>query len=182
MKYMTKLIFFDTDCLSSFLWVDSMNLLIQCFPQGFILPRPVYEEFKRIPHFHQKVDGYIQKGFLEIKDIESGTNEYRNYVDLVSGRDARVPRIGKGEAAAIVLAHRYKGILASNNLSDISYYIQIFELESLTSASILETMYRKNIIDLQSAESLWSGMLQKRRKLPCSTFQDYLDKLEKYPY
>lgn len=182
MKFMTKLIFFDTDCLSSFLWVDSMNLLIKCYPQGFILPRPVYEELKKVPHFQMKVDAYIQKGFLEIMDIVSGTPDYRNYVDLVSGRDVRVPRIGKGEAAAIVLAYRYKGLLASNNLADIRYYIEFYNLEYLTSASILKNMYQKSIIDLQSGESIWKGMLQKRRKLPCPSFQEYLNNIEKYPY
>lgn len=181
MIHMTKLIFFDTDCLSSFLWVDAMELLVLCFPQGFILPRVVYEELKKVPHLHQKVDVHVQNNNLEIMDIESGTANYRNYVELVSGRDVRVPRIGKGEAAAIVLAQSHKGILASNNLADITYYIEFYNLEFLTSASILEIMYQRKIIDLQLGESIWSRMLQKRRRLPCSTFQEYLDS-EKYSY
>ena len=45
--------------------------------------------------------------------------------------------IGKGEAAAIALAKTYGGILASNNLKDISKYVTKYNLRHKTTGEIL---------------------------------------------
>ena len=45
--------------------------------------------------------------------------------------------IGKGEAAAIALAKTYNGIIASNNLKDISKYIEKYNLEHVATGDIL---------------------------------------------
>lgn len=45
--------------------------------------------------------------------------------------------IGKGEAASISLAKEHNGIVASNNLSDIAYYIEKFKLKHITTGDIL---------------------------------------------
>ena len=48
--FMTKVIFFDTDCLSSFLWTKTEKLLIHCFGSQMIIPRQVYDEVSKVPH------------------------------------------------------------------------------------------------------------------------------------
>jgi hypothetical protein len=37
---MTSDLFFDTDCLSSFLWVKNENILLQLYPGRIVLPQP----------------------------------------------------------------------------------------------------------------------------------------------
>ena len=42
---MIKQLFFDTDGLSSFLWVKRENILLQLYPGSIILPQAVFNEF-----------------------------------------------------------------------------------------------------------------------------------------
>lgn len=41
---MTKRVFFDTDCISSFLWVDERNVIEELFNARIVIPEEVYEE------------------------------------------------------------------------------------------------------------------------------------------
>jgi len=38
-KIMTNKLFFDTDCISSFLWVKEENILIKLYPGRIVLPK-----------------------------------------------------------------------------------------------------------------------------------------------
>jgi len=42
--FQTKSIFFDTDCLSAFLWVKEESLVVQFYPGRVVLPLEVYRE------------------------------------------------------------------------------------------------------------------------------------------
>lgn len=39
---LTEALFFDTDCLSAFLWVGNESLLPQLYPGKIVIPKPVY--------------------------------------------------------------------------------------------------------------------------------------------
>ena len=41
---MTETVYFDTDCLSAFLWVNNQSLLAQLYPGRIVLPKEVYIE------------------------------------------------------------------------------------------------------------------------------------------
>lgn len=41
---MTEPLFFDTDCISAFLWVDNESILSKLFPGRIIIPKEVYDE------------------------------------------------------------------------------------------------------------------------------------------
>lgn len=41
---MTEQLFFDTDCVSSFLWVGRENILLSLYPSMIILPQQVFSE------------------------------------------------------------------------------------------------------------------------------------------
>jgi len=49
-------LFFDTDCISAFLWVNEQSLLISLYPGKIIIPQPVYDElsYKNTPHLKQR--------------------------------------------------------------------------------------------------------------------------------
>lgn len=41
---MTDKLFFDTDCISAFLWVKEENIILKLYPGKIILPKPVFNE------------------------------------------------------------------------------------------------------------------------------------------
>lgn len=51
-------LFFDTDCLSAFLWVNDTNILHELYGGKIVLPEPVYQELSNpsIPHIKQRAD------------------------------------------------------------------------------------------------------------------------------
>ena len=55
---MTDKLFFDTDCISSFLWVKEENLLLKLYPGAVVLPKQVYDELSNpsIPHIRRKIN------------------------------------------------------------------------------------------------------------------------------
>lgn len=46
---MTDIYFFDTDCISAFLWVRNESILAKLYPGRIVLPTQVYDEIKRVP-------------------------------------------------------------------------------------------------------------------------------------
>lgn len=170
---MTKIIFFDTDCLSSFLWIHKEHLLVQAYPGCLQIPRSVYEELSKVTHLKAQVDVLVGATSIEIIDITTETDEFKTYYDLYTGKVKGRTRIGRGEAAAISLAKHQQGVLASNNLRDIAYYIKEYSLSYLTTGEILVEMLSKSIITENEAELMWTGMLGKRRSLPTNSFKEY---------
>lgn len=130
---MTEPIFFDTDCLSAFLWVDNQSLLAQLYPGRVVL-----------------------------------------YQQLTNNPAAGHVIIGRGEAAGIVLAKIQGGIIASNNLRDISAYIEEFSLQHVTTGDILKEALAQGLITENIGNQLWANMLKKRRKLGYPTFSAFL--------
>lgn len=144
---MTEELFFDTDCLSSFLWINNTNIIEALYGGSVILPEPVYQELSNpsIPHLKQRTDELINREVAKVQDIEVGSDEYKLYKSLVNGNE-NYKQIGRGEAAGIALAKTYNGILASNNYKDISYYITKYNLKHVDTGSILKEALEKKII------------------------------------
>jgi predicted nucleic acid-binding protein len=176
---MTEPIFFDTDCISSFLWVDRTDILLSLYAKRIILPEQVLDELSNpsISHLPSKVNQLLSQDEIRKAEILVGTEEFKLYYILTIDPQSGQKRIGKGEASAIALAKVRKGMLASNNLKDIQYYIQLFHLKNLTTPMILHTALLKGLIDESEGNTLWAQMIKKRRKLPNATFTDYLESL-----
>ena len=81
--------------------------------------------------------------------------------------------IGKGEAACIALTKVHHGILASNNLSDVQFYIDLYHLHAITTPTILLKAVVDGVITENEANSIWIRMVGKKRKLPFATFTEY---------
>lgn len=97
-----------------------------------------------------------------------------NYYNLAITPPKGTRVIGKGEAAAIALAKKADGILASNNLRDIKNYVDEYGLKHTTTGDILVEALERGIITEADGNALWANMLGKRRMLPTATFSDYL--------
>ena len=174
---MTDLIFFDTDCISAFLWVNGESLIAKMYGSQIVIPEAVYEELSnpRVSHLKERIDHLVTDGIARIMSIDITTTEYELYRAMTKGYQKGWKIIGKGEAASISLAKKYGGILASNNLSDINVYIEKFSLKHKTTGDILVDAYVKKLITEEEGNRIWLDMLRKRRKLGADSFTKYLE-------
>lgn len=175
-NYMTDTLFFDTDCISAFLWVNEEALFERMFKNGIVLPKPVFDELNNpsVRYLGRKIEKMCSDGFIKIMSIDVNSEEYEMYHDLAISPPRGKRKIGKGEVAAIALAKTYDGIIASNNLKDISEYVKKYQLKHTTTAYILCEALEKGYIDEDRGNYIWRRMLKKRRMLPTSTFTEYL--------
>lgn len=173
---MTDSLFFDTDCISAFLWVRNESLLAQLYPGRIVIPRPVYDELSspRIIHLKVRIDVMVSAGLAEIVEIIVGTEEYNIFYRLTDEQGRGQKLIGKGEAASIALAKENGGIVASNNLRDIGDYVKEYQLKHITTGDILVEAYNKGLITEDEGNAIWASMLAKRRKLGAASFSDFL--------
>ncbi len=169
-------LFFDTDCISAFLWVGVDAILPKLYPGRIIIPEPVYNEISnpRISHLKQRIDILKAKGLVKVAPIQFGEPEYDLYMKMANAPEKGKTIIGKGEASVLALAKEREGIVASNNLRDIMQYINEFKLAYMTTGDIMIEAYEKSLITEEQGNSIWASMLAKRRKLGAISFSEYL--------
>lgn len=173
---MTDSLFFDSDCISAFLWVREQNLLALLYPGRIVIPKPAYDElsYPTTPQLKQRIDTLISNNQAVVETISIDSDTYDLYQKLTTtSKDGRVV-IGPGEAASIAMAKTIGGIVASNNLKDISSYISEFELKHITTGDILIEAMEKGFITEDDGNNIWASMLAKRRKLGASSFSEYI--------
>jgi len=172
----TEPLFFDTDCLSAFLWINNESLLAKLYPVRVIIPQAVYSELSNpcVSHLKVRIDALISTGDAKLQDIIVGTPAYDFYRQLITKPGSGHKIIGRGEAAAITLAKDNGGIVASNNLRDITVYVHELGLPLKTTGDILRDAMNAGLISILQCETIWSSMLKRRRKLGYSSFSDYL--------
>lgn len=171
---MTEKYFFDTDCLSAFLWVREESILAKLYAGRIILPAQVYYELQRVPHLLERVDTLRNQGALSVESMEIGSVEYKDYVRMTNSPEDGMRIIGRGEAAGIAMAKQRKGTLASNNLRDIRPYVEKYGISHITTGDILIAAMDVGIITEAEGNTIWSEMIRRRRMLPTETFSGYL--------
>ncbi len=168
-------IVFDNDCISSFLWIKRLDIVNALFPNQIIIPQSVYDELDKIKSSQYRfvfndLKSQILKGNFKLRDIAIPSQEFTEYFNLISMKNPK--RIGKGEAAAIVLTRALSGTLASNNLRDILPYVEKDRLPYVCTKDILYLSYEKNYISLEEGCQIWDDMKRKKRKLPNYDFKE----------
>lgn len=172
-------IYFDTDCLSSFLWVRAEYLLPALYKGNIFIPMQVYTELSipTIRHLQSRIDALIVAGNASTALIMAETAEYKHYTQMVSNPNIGHLPIGKGEASAIALAKASGGAVASNNLKDVKQYVEELGLLHITTGTIMAEAFQKSIITESQANTLWGNMIAKKRKLGAATFTEYMKTL-----
>jgi len=173
---LTDSLYFDTDCISSFLWVKEERLLTSLYSGKIKIPQQVYNELSHpgTPQLKMRVDALISNGDAAIESILTDTPEYRLYSKLITSPDEGHIIIGKGEAAAIALASTSGGTVASNNLKDVAAYVSELGIRHNTTGDILVKALDAALITEDEGNAIWSAMLDKRRKIGAASFSDYL--------
>ena len=108
-----KPVFYDTDCLSSFLVVDRIDLLKKEF-SSIIVSAQVNIEFlndKTPKCIYERFSNLVDEGFVIVKDIDVDDEVMEYYITFITEDDDG----GKGELSSIAFAIVNNGILASNN-------------------------------------------------------------------
>ena len=158
-----------------FLLVNRADILEKLFKVKIVIPEQVYAELNRpaIKFLKTKLDDFIKRTDAKIQTIETNSDEFNLYLKLTSGKNCKV--IGKGEAICISLAKIKNGVLASNNLKDICWYVKQYNLKFITTGDILTMALQNEIITKQEGEDIWQSMLKIKRKIGPSTFCEYLE-------
>ncbi|MDD3997454.1 MAG: hypothetical protein PHH86_07075 [Sphaerochaetaceae bacterium] len=170
---MTDPIYFDTDCLSSFLWIKREHILYELYPGKLVVPYETYSELSKVRHLQVQTDNLIIQQKLKIEHIQVASQTFELFLRLTTPKKG-LAAIGNGEAACIALAVIKHGFFASNNMRDIAHYVELYNLSHLTTAIILKEALCRSIITEAEGNLMWVSMLQRRRKLPNDTFSDYL--------
>lgn len=178
---MTKPVFYDTDCLSSFLQINRIDLLKKEYSKIIISAKVKDELFdKNTPEkIKNRLTSIIQDGYVEIKDLEFGSAEFEQYYEFIT--DDKTEDVGKGELSVISLAIVKNGILASNNLNDVCYFVKKYNLDHVTTSKIIVTCYEKGCLTFDEANKIWKELL-KNPKHPQMSFKDFYDKDDKMCY
>ena len=168
-------IVFDTDCISSFLWIKRLDIINNLFPNEIIIPQTVYDELNKIKSPQYRFlfnDLYTQilKRNFKLKNIMISDREFSEYCKLISMKNPK--RIGRGEAAAIVIAGTLDGTVASNNLSDILPYVGKNKLPYICTENILYLSYEKSYISVKEGSQIWDDMKRIGRILPNYDFKE----------
>jgi len=174
---LTKKMFIDSDFISSFLWVGEQNLIKLVYPDYDIyIPKQVHDEitkpYKALQIIQTNLSTMISDGSANIADdFEIDTPEGSLYLKLTTSGD-KFHSIGPGEAAAIVLAKFSNGILASNNLRDVSFYVKKYNVEHITTEKLLLKAYDEGMINEAQGNSIWQKMIAAKLLLPFQTFTE----------
>jgi len=66
---MTDGLFFDTDCLSAFLWINNTNILQALYAEKIVVPEPVYHELSNpsIPHIKKRADSLLSNNIAKVQ-------------------------------------------------------------------------------------------------------------------
>ena len=168
-------IVFDTDCISSFLWIKRLDIINTLFPNEIIIPQSVYDELNKIksPQYRflfNDLYSQILKENFKLKNIMISDWEFNEYRKLISMKNPK--RIGRGEAAAIVMARSLNGTLASNNLRDILPYVGKNKLPYICTEDILYLSYEKSYISIKEGNQIWDDMKRIGRMLPNYDFKE----------
>lgn len=173
---MINSLFFDSDCISAFLWVKEQSLLVKLYPGRIVIPKPVYDElaYPTTPQLKERIDFLVSSNQAVLETISIDSDTYDLYQKLTKSSDKGHVIIGPGEAAAIAMAKAAGGIVASNNLKDIYPYIKEFALQHITTGDILIEAMEKGFITEDDGNSIWISMLSKRRKLGAISFSEFI--------
>ena len=178
MNWMTPLLLtnppliLDADLLSSFAWVDRLDILEKLFPQQMIVLDEVMDELRRVVHLSTRVQNCIDKGLIKNVSMTADSPEA-----LELGQILNTGRYGNGEAACMAYLKNNDGTMYSNNLSDVHTFCGANGKDLITTAMIMHHAVEKAVIDDAEAEIIWAKMIAKRRKLPASSYSAYLASL-----
>lgn len=172
---MNRIVFFDTDILSSFLHTHHELILIKLYANQMSVARQVYQEIIKVPLLKGKMEYMLLHGYIDVIDMDIDSEEEKLYLEFINGTwNPCLPMIGKGEAASIALSHVRNGILASSNYKDVQPYVIQLGLKHLGTMDIIELAFHQGHLTIEACDLLVGRMIKLKSRLPFETFSAYL--------
>lgn len=178
---------FDNDCLASFLWVKRLDILTIMFPHQLVTTAVVVNELSRLKRgiyswVYQQLMGEISSGTFRAVDFSPSSKEAIEFFNLVRG-SFKGKIMGDGESSVLAWVKHNGGTVASNNLADVKEYCRMEKLSLISTDDIMCKACADGMVTEQDAESIWTNMKKRRRKLPDYSFSEayrrYLNDLPK---
>ena len=172
-----KSVYYDIDCINSFLIIDRVDLLKSAFSRIHVSNQTIeiYSNPSLSEELRDKFNELIYSGFVKKEEINLNTDIFALYHFLVDNKENGNKFIGKSEASTIALASNSNSVILSNNPENISAYLEKYDIKTLNSGDILIKLCQKKVIDKEEADIIWRLMSSKGVNLPEKTFKDYLD-------
>ena len=170
-----KSIFYDIDCLVSFLLIDRLDVLKSVFDKVYMSNKvfEIYTNPSIASDIRDGIKDLVLEDFIKVEEISLNTSEFDIYYSLIN--DKKTDRyIGKGEASTIALAVKHHAIVLCNDCRNAGVYLKKYGLKSLNTSDILKRAYQKKIISLDEAEDIWREMKKQGVRLPADSFRKYL--------
>ena len=170
-----KSIFYDIDCLVSFLLIDRLDVLKSVFDKVYMSNKvfEIYTNPSIASDIRDGIKDLVLEDFIKVEEISLNTSEFDIYYSLIN--DNKTDRyLGKGEASTIALAVKHHAIVLCNDCSNAGFYLKKYGLKSLNTSDILKRAYQKKIISLDEAEDIWREMKKQGVLLPADSFKKYL--------
>jgi len=146
-----------------------MDILESLYSRRMLMLEEVIEELERVPYLAERVRLSISAGHITPQVMLAGSAEALQFA-----RFHESGRYGAGEAACMAYILYHGGVLASNNLSDVKTFCTRNGIPLLTTPDVLRRMYDEGRLSISETDELWGKMLARRRKLPASSFSEYL--------
>ena len=159
----------DTDFISSFAWVNRLDIVEGLYSKRMVILEEVLAELSRVPHLAARVELSMRNGHIKCVSMFADSPEA-----LQLGKLLETGKYGSGEAACMAYLTQHDGILGSNNLSDVKTFCIQNNKCLLTTADVMHQAYKAGLISIDEADRIWDGMISKKRKLPASSFSEYM--------
>ena len=163
----------DSDFLSSYSWVDRLDVLEKLYAGRMVILDEVMEEINRVPHLAEKVITSITNGSIQRVSMIAASAEALELAKYLEDG-----KYGRGESACMAYLKHNDGSLGSNNLADIKKFCVDTNKRLITTGDALYQALKSGIITLNEGDAIWTRMLDKRRKLPTDSFSEYLSKYQ----
>ena len=175
---LTEPVFFDTDCLSSFLTMHEEDVLVELYTNRIRVPAVVRRELSPPwrPDLRDAIDGFLNSGKATLQDIDVGSEAHDLFRQLTNLSSPGVKALGNGEAACLVLARANEGVIASNNLRDVMSRVREYHLRLATTGIIIYEAVGRQILTRGQAVIVWEQMVDRGFQLGALTYDDYIRK------
>ncbi len=178
-------IIFDSDCLSSFLWVKELNLLFALFGDTIKIPEAVLNEIAIMKNSRNNsfvfsdLEKEIDSEKIEVLKITVGSEVDKILEKIKSDYYIeRKKEIGDGEAEMLALAKYYDSYCvvqsASNNMKDVEKIAKKEGIKNVPTMEILYMAYEKKLKTVDELNKMVIEMKNRKRMLPVDTFEEYL--------
>lgn len=162
----------DADFLSSFTWVDRLDILEGLYGDHMVLLDEVTLEIARVSHLATRVEACVRRGTIHALSMAADSPEALELAQILD-----TGKYGRGESACMAYLLHNPGTMGSNNLADVRGFCARNGKKLICTGDCLCQALDQNMITLPEGDALWRRMIEKRRRLPTASFSEYVEKM-----